>query len=326
MTVAPSSETKVTVHYAIAANLALTLLKGTAGILTGSAALLAEAAHSFADTGNQVLLRISLSRAERPPDEEHPFGYGRERFFWALLVAVLMFVAGAVFSFGEGAYAFVAQGGKEWFALSYAVLGASFVAELISLRKALAEVTSGARRTGWSASDYLRVSTDPTVKTVLFEDAAAVVGVTIAAAGIGAHQLSGNRRWEGVASIAIGLVLSFVALKLGRASKDLIIGQPALPAERAAIRDAVLAYPEVDAVVDLRTVHLGPHHLFVAIRLDFRDDIDSAAIEDVSTAIEQELRRVVPDVSDVFLDATNAKTVATVSELSIAPTLAARSR
>ena len=302
-----SAETKSTVQYALVANLAVALVKGIAGVLTGSAALLAETAHSLADTGNQVLLRISLSRAEKPPDEDHPFGYGRERFFWALLVAVLVFFTGALFSVAEGIYAFFVRGGHDRFALAYAVLAFSFVAESLSLAAVLRKTRRGARRAGWSVGGYLRASTDPTVKTVIFEDAAAVAGVVIAAAGIGAHQLTGNRAWEGLASISIGCGLGFVAIKLGRASKDLIIGEPARPAERAAIHEAVLAHPEVDAVVDLRTVHLGPHQLFVAIRLDFRDGITSEAIEDVSTVIEEELRYVVPDVSDVFLDATNAR-------------------
>lgn len=296
----------MTVHYAIAANAAIALAKVIGGAVTGSAALLAEAAHSLADTGNQVLLRISLSRGEKPPDEEHPFGYGRERFFWALLVAVLMFVLGSIFSVGEGVLAlFVA--GKDRFLIAYAVLAVSFVAESISLARALSEIRAGARRHGWSVHGYLRASTDPTVKTVLFEDIAGVVGVIVAASGIAAHQVTGNRSWEGFASIAIGCGLAYVAYQLGRVSKDLIIGRPARSAEREAIREAVAAHSEVDAIVDLRTVHIGPTDLFVAIRVDFRDGITSEQVEDVSTQIEGELRRVVPDVSDVFIHATRAR-------------------
>ena len=302
-----ASETKRTVHWAIAANLVITLAKAVAGGLSGSAALLAEAAHSAADTGNQLLLRVSLARAEKPPDEEHPFGFGRERFFWALLVAVLMFVLGAIFSVGEGVLAFYVGLGRDRFVLLYAVLALSLVAESVSLTRVLRELRRSAAEAKFSLRDYLRASTDPTTKTVLFEDVAGVIGVLVAAAGIGAHQATGRRAWEGVASIVIGLGLGAVAFELGSTSKDLLIGTPARAAELARIHEAITAHPEVGEIVDLRTVHTGPHDLFVAVRLDFRDGITSEAIEDVSARIETELRTVVPDVAEVFLDATRVR-------------------
>ena len=157
-----ASETKRTVHWAIAANLVITLAKAVAGGLSGSAALLAEAAHSAADTGNQLLLRVSLARAEKPPDEEHPFGFGRERFFWALLVAVLMFVLGAIFSVGEGVLAFYVGLGRDRFVLLYAVLAVSLVAESVSLTRVLRELRRSAAEAKFSLRDYLRASTDPT--------------------------------------------------------------------------------------------------------------------------------------------------------------------
>ena len=305
-TPADTDETKKTVHYAIAANAAIMLAKAIAGGLTGSAALLAEAAHSAADTGNQVLLRVSLSRAEKPPDEEHPFGFGRERFFWALLVAVLMFVLGSIFSIGEGVLAFYVHLGRDRFPLLYAVLVVALVAESVSLARVLRELSGGAADAGLSVAEYLRTSTDPTTKTVLFEDVTGVAGVLVAAAGIAAHQITGQRAYEGAASIVIGLGLAAVALELGGISKDLIIGRPARPDEIARLRETVARYPEVDEIVDLRTVHTGPHDLFVAMRLDFRNGIPSEVIEDVSTRIERDLRTVVRDVGEVFLDATGS--------------------
>ena len=293
--------TKSTVHYAIGANLVVALAKAAAAVLSGSAAMVAETAHSFADTGNQVLLRVSLSKAEQPADEEHPFGYGRERFFWALLVAVMVFVVGALVSVGEGVIAIVA-GGETSFAIAYAVLAVALVAETISFARAVTELRTGAHREGWSVNRYVRRSTDPTVRTVLFEDAAAIAGVLIAAAGIAGHQLTGARVWEGVSSIAIGVLLAAVALTLGKNSKDLIIGQPADPAERATIENAIAEQPEVAEILALRTVHLGPEHLFVGIHLRFRDDLTTREIEDATNRITRELRTLVPDTREVFLD------------------------
>jgi cation diffusion facilitator family transporter len=298
---APSGQTKTTVHYAIGANLAIAIAKAVAAILSGSAALVAETAHSVADTGNQVLLRISLSKAEKPPDDEHPFGYGRERFFWALLVAVMMFVLGAVVSAAEGVLAFVA-GGETSFVIAYVVLAVALVAETISFVRAMHELRAGARREGWSFNRYFRRSTDPTVRTVLFEDGAGIAGVLVAAAGIAAHELTGAAMWEGVASFAIGALLAGVAFVLGRNSKELIIGRPADQEERAEIERTVEKQPEVEKVLALRTVHLGPDHLFVGIHLRFHDELTAREIEQATDRMTHELRAVVPDIRDVFLD------------------------
>jgi cation diffusion facilitator family transporter len=292
---------KSTVHYAIAANLVIALVKAVAAVVSGSAALVAETAHSLADTGNQVLLRVSLSKAERPPDEEHPFGYGRERFFWALLVAVTMFVLGALASIGEGLLA-IFVGGETTYAIAYVVLAIALVAETVSLVRAVLELRAGAVREGWPFNRYLRRSTDPTVRTVLFEDTAGIVGVLVAAAGIAAHQVTGARMWEGVASIAIGLLLGWLAVILGRNSKNLIIGQPADAEERATIEQTVVRQPEVERLRQLRTVHLGPDHLFVAVDLQFKSEITAAEIERAARRMESELRAAVPDVGDVLLD------------------------
>jgi cation diffusion facilitator family transporter len=246
---------------------------------------------------------VSLSRGEKAPDEEHPFGYGRERFFWALLVAVLMFVLGATFSISEGVLAFFVAG-RDRFVIAYVVLAIAFVAECVSLVRALLELRSAARGHGCSIRAHLRASTDPTLKSVLFEDVAAVTGVVVASVGVVAHQLTGLRAAEAVASIVIGCGLAYVAFVLGKLSKDLLIGRPALPAERRAIRDAVAAYPAIESVTDLRTVHVGPTNLFVAIRVQFRDATTAREISEISGRVAADLRRVVPDISDVYLDST----------------------
>ena len=193
----------------------------------------------------------------------------------------MVFAAGALVSIAEGVLAIVA-GGETSFMIAYIVLAVSLVAETISFARAVSELRAGARREGWSLNRYIRRSTDPTVKTILFEDGAAIAGVLIAAAGIAAHQATGARVWEGIASIAIGCLLAAVAFSLGKYSKDLISGQAADPAERTAIEEAIAEQPEVDEIHALRTVHLGPDHLFGGIHLRFRDDLTTGEIEEAT--------------------------------------------
>lgn len=299
------SESKKTVYAAMAANLAIAIAKTFAGLIGRSPAMLAEAAHSVADTMNQVFLLVSLSLGDRKPDEEHPFGYGKERFFWAFLAAVFIFVSGAVFSLYEGVRALVTSEASEAsFTISYAVLGFSLVAEGASLYRAVMQVRGEARAQGERIGSYLRQSTDPTVRTVLFEDSAAVTGVVLALIGVGLHNLTGERFWEGLASIAIGLLLVVVAYVLGRFSKGLLIGESARPEQRELLRKVIVAHPEVEDVLELLTMHLGPNALLVAVRLDLRDDLTAGQVEQLSNQIDGELRQAVEEVSQVFLDAT----------------------
>jgi cation diffusion facilitator family transporter len=300
------SESRKTVLAALAANLAIAIAKGVAGLLGHSAAMLAEAAHSVADTMNQVFLLVSLSLGERRPDETHPFGYGKERFFWALLAAVFIFVSGAIFSLFEGLRTLLGSGlGEETaFLISYLVLGFSLVAEGSSLLRAIAQVRGEARQARKPLQRYLRDSNDPTVRTVLFEDSAAVTGVVLALVGVGLHNLTGERMWEGLASIAIGLLLVWIAYTLGRDTKHLLIGEAARPEQRELLRQVIIRHPEVEAVLELLSMYIGPTDLLVAVRLDLRDDLNGREVEELSNQIDRELREADPDVSQVFLDAT----------------------
>src|SRR5689334_24625282 len=187
--------------------------------------MLSEAAHSVADTMNQVFLLVSLRFAEREPDVEHPFGYGKERFFWSFMAAVMIFVSGAVFSALQGIDRIRSPGGgEESFPVAYAVLGFALVAEGISLARAARQTRREAREGGRSPLRYVRRSRDPTTKTVLFEDTAAVVGVVLALAGVGLSQATGSPVWDGVASLAIALLLAVVAVALGHDTYELLIG------------------------------------------------------------------------------------------------------
>jgi cation diffusion facilitator family transporter len=300
------SESRKTILAALAANLIIAIAKTAAGLLGHSAAMLAEAAHSVADTMNQVFLLVSLSLGDRKPDETHPFGYGKERFFWALLAAVFIFVSGAVFSLFEGVRTLLggSLGAETAFLISYVVLGFSLVAEGSSLLRAVAQVRGEARAAGKPLGRYLRDSNDPTVRTVLYEDSAAVTGVVLALVGVGLHNLTGNRAWEGIASIAIGALLVWVAYTLGRDTKHLLIGEGARPEQRERLRQVIARHPEVEAVLELLTMYLGPTTMLVAVRLDLRDDLTAGEVEQLSNQVDHELREADPDVSQVFLDAT----------------------
>jgi cation diffusion facilitator family transporter len=292
-----------TVYVALAANGAIAAAKLVGGLIAGSSAMLSEAAHSVADTMNQVFLLVSLTFSRREPDLEHPFGYGKERFFWSFMAAVMIFVSGAVFSAFQGLERITASGAeKENFPVAYAVLGFALVAEGISLARAVRQTRAEAGEAGEPHARYVRRSRDPTTKTVLFEDTAAVAGVVLALAGVALSQVTGNPAWDGVASLAIALLLAGVALGLGHQTYELLIGQAARPEERRAIEEVIERRPEVEEVVELFTMVLAPEQLLVAVHFDVADDLSGDDIERVTDEIEDELRREVPAVAHVFLD------------------------
>jgi cation diffusion facilitator family transporter len=297
---------RLTVWIALVVNASIAVLKGLVGAVTGSSAALAEAAHSVADTTNQGLLRLSLSLGERPPDESHPFGYGKERFLWSLIASLCIFVAGAIFSFARGLYSILVgeAGGEERFWMLYAVLGYALVAESISWIRALQQTLPQARSAGLGLVAFSRQSSDPTTKTVLYEDSAAVLGVVIAFVGVGLHQLTHHPLADNVAAMVDGVLLMGVGIGLFRDTKGLVIGEAASEDERLRIRTAIEQHDEVLDLLDLRTMYVGPRTLIVAARIDLRDDVDAGTIERLSDQIDDELREAVPSVEQVFLDAT----------------------
>jgi cation diffusion facilitator family transporter len=301
-------ESTGTVLTALVANLAIAVAKITAGVLGGSSAMLAEGAHSVADTTNQVFLLISLRLGRRPADETHPFGYGKERFFWSLLAAVGIFVSGAAFSIYEGVHGLLAgEGEVAGYLLSYAVLAVSFVAEGVSWLKAVRQLRGQARAHGRGLLQEVRLSSDPTVKTVFSEDTAALVGLVLAATGLALHQLTGQAFWDAAAAIAIGLLLAVVAYLLGRDTKELLIGEAAPAPVRDGIRDALVGYEGVDAVVEVRTMLVGPDALLVAARLDLNDDLPAGEVERSTDRMAEDLRRRWPEIGEVYLDLTSGR-------------------
>jgi cation diffusion facilitator family transporter len=300
--------TRRTVLIAIAANAVIAVAKLGGGLMSGSSALLAEAAHSIADTTNQCFLLVSITLSAREPDARRPFGHGRERFLWSFVAAVGMFLAGAIFAIGYGAYELLSGASeKGGYGIAWIVLAVSAVAEGISWVRAVRQTRSEAREAGKPVRRFLRESRDPNVKMILFEDSAALAGIALAAAGIGLHQVTGKAAFDDLASIAIGFMLVAVALKLARDAKHLLIGASARPEEREEIERVIESFDEVEEVVELLTMVLAPNALLVAARVNLLDRIDAERIEQVSTDIDSALRDAVPDVTEVFLDPTRGR-------------------
>jgi cation diffusion facilitator family transporter len=296
-------ESTLTVLVALGANALIGVLKLVAGLLTGSAAMLAEAAHSVADTATEGLLLAALKRSDKPADRRHPFGYGQERFFWALIAAVSIFVSGAVFAIYEGISTIVGEGEEQtliW--VAYAVLGGSFLLEGVSWLQAVKQVRREAKAHEQSVPAFLRTTDDPTVKTVFFEDSAALIGLVLAVAGVGLHQLTGSSFFDGLASLLIGLLLAGVAFVLGRTNKALLIGRQADPRLVYAVRDHLAARDEVEHVVDLLTMMLGTDKVLVCARLDFDDALEAADLERACVEIDDDLREKFPDLDEIFLE------------------------
>ena len=301
-----ASESKITVLVALGANLLIAIAKLVGGLVSGSSSMLAEAAHSVADTINQVFLLASLKVAARPPDAVHPFGYGKARFFWSLLAAVGIFVAGAMFSVYEGVHTLLHGGESGGLLLPYAVLGVAFVAEGSSWLRALAQVRKEAAAAGRPVLRYARDSKDPTLKTVLSEDSAAVLGLVLAAVGIGLHKLTGDAWWDGAAAIAIGVLLAVVAVLLGRDTRDLLIGEAADPELVLDVYRRLSEAEEIKDVVELLNMHLGPETVLIAARIDIGDELSASNVEDFSSRMDAELTGAWPVIQQVFLDPTRA--------------------
>ena len=286
------------------ANLGIAAAKAVAGVVSGSSAMLSEAAHSLADTVTEVMLLTALRRGGKPADEDHPFGYAGERYVWALLAAVATFVGGAVFSVYDGIHTLTHGEELGDPLVSYVVLGIAFVLEGFSLRTAIRQVTAEAARTKAPLGRYLRLTPDTTVKAVVMEDSAALAGLMLAAGGLLGVEITGSSIWDGVASILIGVLLVYVAWVLGRSNAELLIGRPLPRPMREAVREELLAVDHVVGVLDLTTLIQGPEEVLVAAKIDFRDMASAEQVELACEQAESRLRDRFPAVRRVYLDPT----------------------
>jgi cation diffusion facilitator family transporter len=266
------SATTVTVLVAFAANLLIAVAKSGAAALTGSASLLAEAAHSWADTGNEVFLLVADRRSRRRPDRTHPLGYGREAYVWSLLAAVGLFVAGAAVSVTHGVQELIRPEPASDFVVGYAVLAISFVLEAISFLRSIRQARAEADAMRRDLIGHVMATSDPTLRAVVAEDLAALVGVVLATAGLAAHQLTGSPVPDAVGSILVGVLLTVVALVLINRNRRFLVGQEADPRIRAATLRALLADPEVARVTYLRLEFVGPGTVSVIGDVDLAGD------------------------------------------------------
>jgi cation diffusion facilitator family transporter len=297
-----TSESTFTVLVAMAANAGIGLAKLFAGLFTGSSALLSEAAHSAGDSGTEVLLLTALRRSERPADRVHPFGYGKERYFWSLIAAVAIFVSGAAFSIWEGVRTILA--GNEplrhaW--VNYTVLLVAFILEGTSFVRAAHHTRQEAGQRRRSAPSYIRDPDDPTIKSVVLEDSAALVGIVIATVGVALHEFTGNSVWDGIASLLIGFLLVVAAFLLAQTCKGLLIGKQADPRLVRAIEKTLEEQPEIVDVVDLVTMMVGTDRILVGARVDFADEYSSAQLEEACVRIDGLLRDRYTGLDEIFI-------------------------
>ena len=293
------SSSKVAVYAALAGNVLVALTKFVAAALTGSSAMLSEAVHSVVDTGNELLLLYGQHRAGKPADDAHPLGYGRELYFWSFVVAVLVFALGAGVSIYEGVEQVRHPHAMTDAKVSFVVLGLAFLFEGGSSWFAFRSFQQAKGRLGWWQA--IRRSKDPVAFTVLLENAAALVGIVIAALGTWGAVAFDEPRLDGVASLLIGLLLAGVAVLLAGESKGLLIGERADPAVSAALRRAVADTPGVRRATRVLTVQLSPDQIFAILSLEFEDDLHIPEVEALIARLEAAIQHAQPQVIRVFI-------------------------
>ena len=290
---------KRAIFAAFLANLGIALAKLVGFVLTGAASMLAEAIHSFADTGNQGLLFLGGRRAAHAPDEEHPFGYGAERYFWSFVVALVLFSLGGLFALFEGIEKFIHPHQIESPQIALVILAIAFVLEGFSLRTARREALEARGSSSWWA--FIHRSKSPELPVVLLEDSAALIGLVCAIVGVSLTWATGDGRFDGAGSIAIGLLLVAIAIVLATEMRSLLIGESASDDQQTSIRAAIGDGPEVERIIHLRTLHLGPDELLVGAKLAFA----ATSVEVLAPAIdtvEARIRAVVPIARVIYLE------------------------
>src|SRR5580700_4304916 len=288
------------VFAALAANLGIAVAKFVAFLLTGSASLLAEAVHSVADTGNEVLLIVGRGRSRRPRSEEHPFGFGRERYFYGFVVSVMLFTVGAAFSIYDGVHKILNPEAVRSPGIAFGVLALSAVLEAFSLRTGIGEANKvrGGRR--WST--FIRRSKAPELPVVLLEDVAALIGLVFAFTGVALSVLTDDGRWDGAGSLAIGLLLATAAAILAVEMKSLLIGEAASPEMQRMIIAAIEDGPEGVRVIHMRTVHMSPESILVAAKIAVRATDSAAQVAAGIDAAERRVRAAVPMAKTIYLE------------------------
>lgn len=286
---------------AFAANLGIAVSKFVGFVITGSTGMLAEAVHSFADTGNQGLLMLGSKRSRRTATARHPFGYGQERYFWAFVVALVMFSIGGMFAIYEGVSKLRHPHETENLAVAVGILLVAIVLESYSLLTAVREARHE-KPPHWSWWKFIRRAKTPELPALLLEDTAAEIGLFLALAGVGLSSITGNPRWDAAGSLAIGGLLVVVAIVLGIEMKALLVGEAASPAQEDAIAEAMASHHRVNQLIHLRTLHIGPDELLVAAKLEFDQTMTMAQLADAIDAVEVDVRRTVPIATVIYIE------------------------
>lgn len=297
----PPGVRPVAVYGALAANLAIAVVKFIAAAITGSSAMVSEGIHSVVDSGNQLLLLFGIHRSRKPPDENHPFGHGKELYFWSLIVAIVLFGVGGGMSIYEGVVHLQHPSELRDPAWSFAVLAAAFVFEMISFVIAFREFRREVE--GKSLWRAFRTSKDPSVFTVLAEDAAALAGLVVAFIGVWLTWLLQEPAWDGAASIVIGALLALVAVFLARESKGLLVGESADMELVRGARGLIDSDPAVERVEQALTMHLGADQILLAVDAVFRPQLSARELVEAIERIEGKIRLRYPAIQRVFLEA-----------------------
>ncbi|MBF6079205.1 cation transporter [Nocardia beijingensis] len=294
-------ESTRTVIVAFGANVVVAVAKTVAATLSGSASMVAEAAHSWADTGNQIFLLVANRRSTRTADAKRPLGYGREAYVWSLLAAVGLFVAGAAVSVWHGITELLHEGGGgQDYAIAYLVLGIAFLLEGTSWLQATRQLGGEAESFHQDILEYVLETSDPTLRAVFAEDSAALIGIVIAFAGMGLHQLTGAAVWDALGSVLVGVLLGVIAVVLIDRNRRFLTGEPASPELRAAAAARIEEMPEVAAVRFVRLEYVGPRQVFLVASVDLVGDPAESSIALTLRSLERELERN-PHIADAVL-------------------------
>ncbi|HLF59650.1 MAG TPA: cation diffusion facilitator family transporter [Acidimicrobiia bacterium] len=285
---------------ALLANAGIALAKFVAYLVTGSAAMLAESIHSVADTANQGLLLLGGRQSRRVADQDHQFGYGRERYFWSFVVALVLFSLGGLYSIYEGISKILHPHELTSIGWAFAVLLVAVALESFSFRTAVGEARKVKGEREWV--EYVRTSRSPELPVVLLEDAGALLGLCLALIGLGLYVVTGDVIWDAIGTLCIGTLLLIIATFLSVEMKSLLIGEAALEEHIMAIDQVLLASPHVRRVIDLRTQHLGPEELLVAAKIEFTETLTTPQVAAAIDVAEAAIRRALPYASRIYLE------------------------
>ena len=285
---------------ALAANIGIAAAKLIAALITGSSAMLAESVHSFADTGNELILILGDRLGSRPADPEHPFGYGMERYFWPFLAAIALFIIGGSFSVFEGVRRMLTPYELEDLRISYTVLAIAAVFDGVSFSFAYRRLKNPLRTAGLWRS--LRVTKNPALFNVLLEDSAALLGLLLAFLGLLIYQLTGMIFFDALASVLIAVLLAGVALLLAYESKSLLIGESAAPEIRRRILETARGAPEVVKIIELLTMHMDPDDILINMSINLKDELTTDEVEGVIDRLKRDISTQVPQATRIFIE------------------------